>query len=361
MEIKFVLLLPLLLALVDIEGANATCSDPDVLNITADGFQYSTTINPLTTYYKEWWFFTFSDTKTDVAFCMGYSVTDPKNMFGKSMTGMAGMFWPNFQENSTNIWDLSDEYDISDFVATPNNATVSIGGRNHIEVVNETTYLVAGSSKDGSLQWNLVYTQEVSACRETLEVPLVQLDWISYMPSAQVDGVVVYEGRKIPIHGQGYHDHNWGVWPTAYFNWVWAQYSDVSQNFGFVMGAYRVYPTKEYIGYIFVRLHGVQAKLGTLCADYFNLVPEKFAKWNGHQYSTQNHVEVEGKNLKLSLDYATVTSGVNPGGTALNLLVFEQISQFNVTLYQSDGKGGWVLKVNSTGLGFNEWSDVVAV
>lgn len=36
-----------------------------------------------------------------------------------------------------------------------------------------------------------------------------------------------------------------------------------------------------------------------------------------------------------------------------------QISKFNVTLSQSDGKGGWNQLVKSVGLGFNEWSDII--
>ncbi len=57
---------------------------------------------------------------------------------------------------------------------------------------------------------NLTYKQMVPACREEMQVPdLVKLDWISYMPSAEVEGYIVYQGVKTPISGKGYHDHNW--------------------------------------------------------------------------------------------------------------------------------------------------------
>ena len=45
--------------------------------------------------------------------------------------------------------------------------------------------------------------------REIFELTFVELDWISYMPLATVQGEVIYEGRKIPVDGLGYHDHNW--------------------------------------------------------------------------------------------------------------------------------------------------------
>ncbi len=78
------------------------------------------------------------------------------------------------------------------------------------------------------------------------------------------------------------------------------------------------------------------------------------------------------------IDYETVTSGPNPGGLGLNLLVFEQvlevkvnqnhkitmfyiqISLYNVTLSQKNGDN-WKIVVQSVGLGFNEWSDVIVV
>jgi len=353
--IKFAVLVLMLLVL---EQAFAECNDKTVWNMTADAYQYPQQSNPLTAYYKEWWFFTYSDEASDTAFCVGYSISDPKNTNKKASSGIAGMFWPNFHQNATDIQLLGDLFNVSDFSANTHNASVSIGNTNHIKVLSETSYSLIGATHDGLLKWDLVYEQEAGACREIFQVPFVELDWISYMPSAIVTGTVVYEGKTIPIKGKGYHDHNWGVWPTSYFNWVWAQYSDESQGFSMVMGAYRLYPSKEYIGYAFIRLDSTQLKLGTLCADYFNLTPEKFATWNGHQYSIQNHVELQSTAWRLEMDYAMVSSGVNPGGVGLDLLVFEQISQFNVTFSKASGKT-WQPLVRSIGLGFNEWSDVL--
>lgn len=342
------------------ERATATCKDDTVWNMTADAFQYRPTINPADAFYKEWWFFTFSDPVSNVAFCMGYSVTDPKQEFGRQSSGVAGMFWPNFQTNTTNIHDITDVYNYTDFSASTQNATVAVGPNNHIQVIDGSTYVITGASLDGTLQWQLTYEQQVPACREIFQVPeLLQLDWISYMPSAKVSGYVVWEGKKIPVDGKGYHDHNWGVWPGSLFNWVWAQYNDIERDFALVMGAYNVPKTKEYIGYVFLRINGTQAKIGTLCEDSYSLTPLKFDQWENHPYSVQNHVEVQGKEWWLTIDYATITSGPNPGGQGLDLLVFEQVSQFNVSLSQSDGNGGWNVVVASAGLGFNEWSDLL--
>lgn len=351
----------LLVVLALLGRTKAVCDDSDPLTLTADAFQYSPSGNPFNSVYKEWWFFTFSDTTADIAFCMGYAVTDPAKQFGKESSGVSGMFWPNFQKNASNLQLVTDDYTYADFSGSSQNATVSIA-TNHIRVIDATTYQVEGASNDSSLQWNLTYTQQVPACREKFQFPdLLELDWISYMPTAQVDGYVVSNGKKIPISGKGYHDHNWGVWPASIFNWVWAQYGDPSQDFALVMGAYNVPLTKDYIGYVFLRVNGTKVKIGTLCADSYSLTPLEFQEWEGHKFSVHNHVEVKGGDWWLQIDYVMQVSGPNPGGVGLNLLVFEQVSQFNVSLLQSDGKGSWTNRVQSIGLGFNEWSDVIKI
>lgn len=65
--------------------------------------------------------------------------------------------------------------------------------------------------------------------------------------------------------------------------------------------------------------------LGTLCLDSYSLTPLKFEKWEGHEYSVSNKVEIKGKEWWLEVQYDTISSGPNPGGRGLNLLVFEQV------------------------------------
>jgi hypothetical protein len=121
--------------------------------------------------YKEWWFFTFVDEVADIAFCMGYSVADPQQEFGKQVyymvsfspptqlysdciipcaypswcllaspfflllppsspffpllptsssflqqqSGLAGMLWPNFKKTPSTLLNIADLYSLSDF------------------------------------------------------------------------------------------------------------------------------------------------------------------------------------------------------------------------------------------------------
>lgn len=55
------------------------------------------------------------------------------------------------------------------------------------------------------------------------------------------------------------------------------------------------------------------------------LKPLKFEKWESHTYCVSVEVEVKGEEYKLNVSYETITSGPNPGGRGLNLLVFEQV------------------------------------
>lgn len=48
------------------------------------------------------------------------------------------------------------------------------------------------------------------------------MDWQSYMISARVVGTVVFNNVTYNITGKGYHDKNWGSWPSSKFNWVWS-------------------------------------------------------------------------------------------------------------------------------------------
>jgi len=344
-----------------------SCTDSENLGLKDDGFQWSKDLNPFNTLYKEWWFFTLVDEVADIAWCMGYAVQDPQQELDNQHAGLAGMLWPKFKANPSELHILNDEYALSAFNASRTEANVLIGNQNSITVIDEKTYLLEGYSSNSSMQWSLKYEQLTPGCRETMQVhDVVTLDWISYMPSAHVSGYIMFQGKNTTINAKGYHDHNWGVWPESIFNWVWAQYGNASLELSVTLGGYNIPETPEYVGYVFVRLANKdgtmsQFKVGTLCDDTFKFIPLQFEESDGHKYSVKNHVEAVGSEITVIMDYDMVVSGVNPGGKGLELLVFEQLSNFHVQILQKNANGQWELTHDAQGLGFNEWSDVIRI
>ena len=49
--------------------------------------------------------------------------------------------------------------------------------------------------------------------------------WACIQPRAKVEGHLLVNGEKMPVKGEGYHDHNWGDVPVSYFfdYWYWVK------------------------------------------------------------------------------------------------------------------------------------------
>ena len=43
------------------------------------------------------------------------------------------------------------------------------------------------------------------------ESPPLYIGWVVAQPRAEITGEMVIAGKRVPVHGVGYHDHNWGV------------------------------------------------------------------------------------------------------------------------------------------------------
>jgi hypothetical protein len=205
-----------------------------------------------------------------------------------------------------------------------------------------------------------MFQQMSYACRQKINVPkLLELDWIAYMPSAYVVGLVKYNNRTFLINTTAYHDHNYGAWPEDLFNWIWAQFHRVDKDFSLVLGAYHIPTTEDsYTGYVFIRWRGQRIEIGTLCGDEFHLKPLEWQIVDGKKYSIHTKIEALSKKYKIQIEYKARVSNDNPGGRGLGLKVFEQISQYQVVLYGKNGEDWVVLEDNLTGHGFSEWSNV---
>jgi hypothetical protein len=336
------------------------CTDNVTLTLKSDGYIYARGKDPLiSALYQEWWFFTLYDQQIDVGFCIGYGVTDPAKTFSRQGAAVGGMLWTSVINNTgQDSIDIGDAYDYEQFSAYKENATVTIGQQNFIKVLDETTYEIVGSSRNEQIRWSLTFKQYSYACREKVDVPeLLDLDWISFMPSARVFGVIQYNNQNLTVNTTGYHDHNYGAWPTDLFNWIWSQFHRIDKDFSFVLGSYHVPLTEdEYIGYVFIRYRGLRIKIGTLCADQFHLKPLEWKIIDGKKYSIYTKVETSNEMYKINIEYKAKVTNENPGDRGLGLKVFEQISYYQVSLYQKQGQDWLPLEQNLTGYGFSEWS-----
>ncbi|CAF1516166.1 unnamed protein product [Adineta steineri] len=337
------------------------CPDNETLSLESDGYQYIRGKDPLiSALYREWWFFALYDPIVDIGFCMGYGVADPAKTFSLQSSDIAGMLWTSVSNNTgQDPIGILDTYSYEDFSAHKQNANVTVGKQNSIKVLDDRTYEVVGSSRNGQINWSLTFKQMSYACRQRIDVPqLLELDWISYMPSANVYGVIQYNNTRVTINTTAYHDHNYGAWPTNLFNWIWSQFHRIDKEFSFVLGSYHIPLTNEYIGYVFIRWRNLRIKIGTLCGNAFHLTPLEWQIVDNKKYAIHTRVQTENKNYKIDIAYKARVSNNNPGGRGLGLDVFEQISQYQVSFYENQG-GNWkVLEQNLTGYGFSEWSHV---
>lgn len=336
------------------------CVDNATLDMESDGYQYVRGQYPLlSALYREWWFFALYDPLVDIGFCMGYSVSDPGKKLHLETSGVAGMLWTSVANNSGDEpINVLDTYSYEQFTAHKENASVKIGEENFVSVFDATHYRIGGRSQNGLISWSLDFEQKSYACRQKEEIPeLIELDWISYMPSAHAVGWIQLNQTKISIDTTAYHDHNYGAWPTNLFNWVWAQFHRVDRNFSLVLGSYHIPGTSDsYIGYVFIRWQDERMEIGSLCGDSFALKPLEWQTVGGRKYSIHTRVNASNSQHRIDIEYRARVSNENPGGRGLGLKVFEQISHYQVALYGKRGEDWAVLADDLIGPGFSEWS-----
>ena len=114
------------------------------------------------------------------------------------------------------------------------------------------------------------------------------------------------------------------------------------------------------MGFVFVRVGGERLKFGTLCLDEMLYEPIGFRVVNGRREATGARIMVHRLNeWRVTWEHSVVLSAVNPSGTSLGLVVFEQLSSHNVTVEKAEG-GGWRTVAQLVDApGFTEWSDAL--
>ena len=119
------------------------------------------------------------------------------------------------------------------FSATRNQANITLG--NNWLRGDLKTYHVHFQTPRG-LDGDLVFNREAPSARGGGGSGIVYFDpsltkyigWFIPLPSAKVEGTLTYNGQTHNVHGEGYHDHNWGTvnvnqvldrwfWTTGHF------------------------------------------------------------------------------------------------------------------------------------------------
>lgn len=93
-------------------------------------------------------------------------------------------------------------------------------------------------------EWSYNFTNKIENCYVNLnfigktkgwKIETEAESWAVALPKAKVNGEISINGKKIPVKGYGYHDHNWNSTVSSVFNiwgWYWGKVS--SKNFSLV-------------------------------------------------------------------------------------------------------------------------------
>jgi hypothetical protein len=82
--------------------------------------------------------------------------------------------------------------------------------QNHYEKTKEWCYNISISDNDNRV--GLKFLGTTSGWKTKTDYT----NWAAILPKATVTGSITQKGRKIPLRGIGYHDHNWGQSPIMF-------------------------------------------------------------------------------------------------------------------------------------------------
>jgi len=171
----------------------------------------------------EWWYFDahFDDGSTAV---MVYA-TKPLLLRGESLTPMVTLTITRPDGTRLNSPPLL--YPPSQFQAAQDGCAARIGPSRVSG--NLHSYELHTEGKEWSA--DLVFTGSVPAWRPGIgksyydESLSKYFAWLVPIPYGKVEGTLTYDGKTHPVHGSGYHDHNWGNFgiETVYSHWYWGR------------------------------------------------------------------------------------------------------------------------------------------
>lgn len=301
--------------------------------------------------YIEWWYFNFADAKSGVHGIFTYLVSDPQNLSGIGFSQVtAAIYTPG------GIVTRNDKYSVSAFSAANDAANVKIAS-NSVQALG-SLYEIRGVSKDGRIAWYLQYQRQSDPWYAANHMPVgafswEQMNWLVYMPRAQVSGVIIVDGQIYFIRDQaGYHDHNWGEWIPFDALWNWAQYSQ--PGFSLELGDF----IGKATGLLGVDVEGQHT---TFTKDQYRLIHTGAALDPGSLllYPTQSILVAQNDSMALLVSMTVQSTDALRGDLPFPLpdvLVFEQWAKYEGSVWRKDASGQWKFALSLQGGGFKEYT-----
>lgn len=307
--------------------------------------------HPHAFWYAEWWYLNFIDPASGRAGIVAMETLNP---------GSVGV--PGACATTTVVYDPAagkpmttlDPHGLVQWAASTEQADVTAAD-NILRVLDDGTYWLRARTANGRASFDLKYTQAASpqflGDNANLPGTWEHMSWLVWMPHARVSGTFTFDGVTAELHDvPGYHDHNWGTWRSTERMWVWAQFASPTEDLAFV-----VPPDLTFTGVKgYLRYHGTEMVFSPQSMRY---EPRDWKHWEVFwkypMAASLRCVDDTGE-YKLEIDWkveenATVWKSI--------LLIFEQRTRFQGTLYRADGKGGWTALKEIDEEGFSEYTN----
>lgn len=304
--------------------------------------------SPYNAAYNEWWYFNLYDEANNLQAIFTYQVADPLDLTGEGVADLTSVIY-----QGTNIITESDLYPLTSFTASYAAADVTLGP-NTVSVLDPNTYLIAGSSADGRISWNLNYKRvapswfagnNINVQSEAWEL----MSWLLYMPRAAVYGSLTVDGQTYDINCSGYHDHNWGQWDFETLLWNWAQYSQPGLTFD--LGDFPGNPN----GRVGLDVNGTRT---VFAASQYSLVHTQWAydPQNNVYYPIQSVFTAQNGNVKVQITMDVYQTDPLATGPPPSLVIYEQTSHFRGTITWQGEQGS--VEFPFAGDGFKEYTAI---
>ena len=287
-------------------------------------------------WYTEYWYFAFLDERSGYSVTVGHSVFNPKNELD---LGKCGTVVVVHRPDGDAISQF-DLYPVGDFSASVEKADVHVGPNS---VVAETPerYRLRASTKDQPAVEVDVTFQQADAPRYLSQAVQGSKSWafnswVVYMPSARVTGTISIDGAVIPIDGNGYHDHSWGIWLLPARTWMWGVFCDPDEHVACLLGhdtAFYIDDAYLQIGDLNLRFPQAKMVWGKYDYHHWKLL---------YKYPTRVTFESEDTNgdYRLVCEWTVTHNAVIWKAPAV---IFEQAARFRGALFKKDpqANGGW--------------------
>jgi len=127
------------------------------------------------------------------------------------------------------------------------------------------------------------------------------MGWAVAQPKAKVTGILIVDGKEIPVTGVGYHDHNWGntLLNEIYSFWHWGRIMSGDYTFIYTVGeSSKATGNKPVTALVTFKGRELADLTDKLNADYRDLALDKLT---GINYPQTMVMSVESPNVKGSV------------------------------------------------------------